>query len=161
MTRPDFSVKIRLKFQFVNEFSPHKQAKKGLATTSVLLIFKTSISTVTLNYSELPSGGTVVPRINDLTQPDDPRRVERSGARRSEEVREETRTEAAGDRIEVSNDAKRAQELQSRLAEEARNAPEIREDRVAEARARLEAGEYDSEAVRETIANRLLDQFGI
>ena len=102
-----------------------------------------------------------MPRINDLAQPDDPRRVERSETRRTEEAREESRTDAAGDSVGLSNDSKRAQELQIRLAQEARSAPDVREDRAAEARARLEAGEYDSDEVRETIANRLLDQFGI
>ena len=38
---------------------------------------------------------------------------------------------------------------------------EVNEEKVAEARARLEASGYDSEEVRETIADRLLDQFGI
>ena len=66
-----------------------------------------------------------------------------------------------GDSVELFSDVRQAQELQSRLAQEARNAPEVREEKVAEARARLEAGEYDSEEVRETIADRLLDQFGI
>lgn len=102
-----------------------------------------------------------MPRINDLAQPDDPRRVERAETRRTEEAREESRTDAPGDSVELSNASQRAQELQSWLAQEARSAPDVREDRVAEARARLEAGEYDSDEVRETIANRLLDQFGI
>jgi len=102
-----------------------------------------------------------VPRINELAQPDDPRRVERSGVRRTEDAGEEAGAEAAGDSVEVSSDARQAQDLQSRLAQEARNVPDVREDRVAEARARLAAGEYDSDEVRETIANRLLDQFGV
>ena len=102
-----------------------------------------------------------MPRINDLAQPDDPRRVERSETRRSEEAREDSRPEPAGDSVELFSDVRQAQELQSRLVQEAKNAPEVREEKVAEARARLEAGEYDSEEVRETIADRLLDQFGI
>jgi anti-sigma28 factor (negative regulator of flagellin synthesis) len=39
--------------------------------------------------------------------------------------------------------------------------PEVREDRVAQAKARLEAGEYDSEGVKRQIADRLLEQFGL
>lgn len=96
-----------------------------------------------------------MPRINEIPQPDDPRRVQRSEARRAEQARRQARSESAGasDRIELSENA--------RLAEEVRNAPDVREDRVAEARARMEAGEFDSEEVRRAIADRLLEQFGL
>jgi flagellar biosynthesis anti-sigma factor FlgM len=103
-------------------------------------------------------------RINDLPQPDDPRRIQKADARRSQEAREATgtrRSNETADTVEVSNEARGVQEMQQRLTEAARNTPDVRQDRVAAAKERMEAGAYDSETVRGTIADRLLEQFGI
>ena len=51
--------------------------------------------------------------------------------------------------------------LATRMADEARQAPDVREDRIAEVKARIESGELDSDEVRGVIADRLIDQFGI
>ena len=103
-------------------------------------------------------------RINDVPQPDEPRRIQRADARRSQEARETTgtrRPNETADSVEVSNEARGAQEMQQRLTDAARNTPDVRQDRVAAAREKMQAGAYDSEAVRGTIADRLLEQFGI
>ena len=99
--------------------------------------------------------------INPLSPSEGPQRSERAQSRRPE-ASDQTGSEAApSDRLELSEEAQQAQDRQDRLGQEARNLPEVREDRVAEARARLEAGDYDSEDVRRVIAERLLQQFGL
>lgn len=104
-----------------------------------------------------------MPRIHDLPPSSDPRRVERSDARRAERTaRPEGSGEAAkADSVELSEEGRQVQDLRDRLTEAARGMPEVREDRVAQARARLAAGEYDSEGVSRQIADRLLEQFGL
>ncbi len=104
-----------------------------------------------------------MPRIHDIPQPDDPRRTERAETRRTEQAKRQARAQdaAPSDSVELPDDVRRVQDLQNRLTEEARSAPDIREDRVSQARAKLESGELDSEDVRRTIADRLLEQFGI
>ena len=66
-------------------------------------------------------------------------------------------TSSSTDSVDLSADA----QLATRLADETRNTPDVREDRIAEVRARIDSGELDSEEVRGVIADRLLDQFGI
>jgi negative regulator of flagellin synthesis FlgM len=103
-------------------------------------------------------------RINDVPQPDDPRRIERADARRAREARASSgtrRSNETSDTVEVSSEGRDVREMAQRLTDEARNTPDVRQDRVAAAKAKLQSGEYDSEAVRRTIADRLLEQFGI
>lgn len=104
-----------------------------------------------------------MPRIHDLPQPNDPRRTEREETRRTEQARRQAqaRDTAPSDSVELSDGVRRVQDLQNRLTEEARNTPDVWEDRVAQARAKLESDELDRENVRRTIADRLLEQFGI
>ena len=104
-----------------------------------------------------------MPRIHDTLPPDGPRRTERTETRRSEKAdRSQVRSEpAASDRVELSEDALQAGDMQTRLRAEAQHAPDVREEVVARVRERLAAGEYDTEAVRRAIADRLLNQFGL
>ena len=105
-----------------------------------------------------------MPRINDLPHPEGPRRTERTETQRSdgaERTPKRAVTAAPADRVEVSADARQVQDLQKDLTDAARELPEIREDRVALARARIEEGHYDSEQVRRTVADRLLSLFGL
>ena len=100
-------------------------------------------------------------RIDGLPAPEAPRRPQQTDTGRSQtDARTDTKVDAA-DRIELSESARQALAQQSRLNDAARSVPDVREDRVTQARARLEAGEYDTEEVRQTIADRLLDQFGV
>ncbi|MDA0746019.1 MAG: flagellar biosynthesis anti-sigma factor FlgM [bacterium] len=104
-----------------------------------------------------------MPRINDVSQPDEIRRVERTDARRTEEKRSEVRAESGqpSDSVELSPSARQAREMETRLQEEARDISDVREDRVAEVRQRLQSGELDRDEVNRVIADRLLEQFGI
>tara|TARA_Y100000588_G_scaffold377342_1_gene456356 strand:- start:787 stop:1116 length:330 start_codon:yes stop_codon:yes gene_type:complete len=99
-----------------------------------------------------------VPRIGDVSQPEGPRRTEQT-RRREEPARgtEQAGEASSTDRVDLSSDA----QLATRMADEARQAPDVREDRIAEVKARIESGELDSDEVRGVIADRLLDQFGI
>jgi len=67
-------------------------------------------------------------------------------------------TQAAGDSLVLSPAARREGQLQADLAA-AREAlaalPEVREERVAEAKARLSAGVYETNEVRGVVAGRL------
>lgn len=109
-----------------------------------------------------------MPRIDGVPQSDPSQRPDRVEARRAESRRAEGagRTRSgerpqASDSVELSADAQRAQALQDRLSQEVRDVPDVREDRVAQARARMQAGEYDTENVRRVIADRLLEQMGL
>jgi len=103
-----------------------------------------------------------MPRINDLPAPEGPERTQRAEERRqADAARSRSASGTGADSIQISTTARQTQELQTRLADTARDIPDVRQDRVAEARARLESGEYDSESVRRVIADRFLDQMGI
>lgn len=64
----------------------------------------------------------------------------------------------AGDRLELSDQSRRLETLQETL-EAGRRAlaaePDVREDRVAAAKANLAAGVYERDQVRQTVAARL------
>ena len=99
-----------------------------------------------------------MPQIGDISQPEGPRRTDQT-QRREEPTRgtQQTGDASATDRVDLSTDAR----LATQMADQARQTPDVREDRIAEVRARIESGELDSEEVRGVIADRLLDQFGI
>lgn len=107
---------------------------------------------------------TTVPRINDLAQPGDPRRIrqQQAGARRPEGTQQTSQSAASSaDRVDLSAAARQTQDLQNQLTQAAQNVPAVRADRVAQARARLASGGYDTQAVRQAIADRLMNQFGV
>lgn len=66
--------------------------------------------------------------------------------------------EQGGDRAEISADARRLNDLR-RTLEGSRQAyaglPEVRQERLAQVRERLDSGYYHSEEVRQTVAERL------
>lgn len=99
-----------------------------------------------------------MPRIGEISQPEGPRRTDQT-QRREEPARgaQQTGDASATDRVDLSTDAR----LATQMADQARQTPDVREDRIAEVRGRIESGELDSEEVRGVIADRLLDQFGI
>ena len=101
-------------------------------------------------------------RIQDVPQPDDPRRVERTQQRRTQELREAAKTGTPGaDRVDVSTDTRDIESLKTALMNESKNVPDVREDRVAAVKQKLESGELDTPEARGKIADSLLDQFGI
>ena len=92
-------------------------------------------------------------RIDGTPLPEGLQRTRQNDTRRTQDNTEASGASDAGDSVEISDTAS--------LQNAAREVPDIREDRVAQARARIEAGEYDNENVRRIVADRLLDQFGI
>ena len=92
-------------------------------------------------------------RIEGTPIPEGPQRTRQSDPRRPPENTAAKDTIGATDSVELFDTAA--------LQSAARDLPDIREDRIAQARARIAAGEYDSENVRRVIADRILDQFGI
>lgn len=93
-------------------------------------------------------------RIEGTPIPEGPQRTRQSDPhRRQENTAAAADTTDAADNVELSNTAA--------LQRAAREVPDIREDRVAQARARIAAGEFDNENVRRIIADRILDQLGL
>lgn len=102
-------------------------------------------------------------RIDGNLPPQGPQRTQQDNARRTQENRnsETASTTDAGDRVELSNSAQEARELESRLQNEVRNVPDVRQDRIEEVRERIANGEFDNESVRRVIADRILTQLGL
>ena len=100
-------------------------------------------------------------RIDHVPPAPDPRRTQRTESQGTESGNQSESTAPVEDRVEISSAAQQARTEQERLQDAARDIPDIREDRVAQARARIESGELNSEEIRRVIADRLLDQFGI
>ncbi len=66
----------------------------------------------------------------------------------------------SGDSISVSDEAKVRSEIMQAV-EQARNLPEIRQDRVAEVRQKLEDPSYISDRVVEAVAEELISVFDL
>jgi negative regulator of flagellin synthesis FlgM len=66
----------------------------------------------------------------------------------------------ARDSISVSNEAKVKAEM-LRLADEVKNTPEIREDRIAEIKAKLNDPSYIDNDVLDDVAEKLMQAFGL
>ena len=64
------------------------------------------------------------------------------------------------DSIDVSEEAKAKAEL-LKAAELVRSSPDIREDRIAEVKKRLEDPNYINDSIKGIVANRIMDMFGI
>lgn len=64
--------------------------------------------------------------------------------------------ESAGDRVEISDGARKAQELAA-LAQKARQAPEVRDAVVAEVQEQISTGELLREEIARQIASRIVD----
>ncbi len=64
------------------------------------------------------------------------------------------------DSIDVSSEAKRSAELLQTL-ENVKLAPDVREDRIAEVKARLQDPNYINDTVVNSVADKLMDLFGI
>ena len=64
------------------------------------------------------------------------------------------------DTIDVSEEAKAKAEL-LKAEELVRSSPDIREDRVAEVKKRLEDPNYINDSVKGLVADRIMDMFGV
>lgn len=90
-----------------------------------------------------------VGKVDGVNEPslNQPRQEDRR--RRAEEVQKT-------DKVNISPEARKAAEV-ARLVALAKEIPEVRDDKVAEAKARLESEKPDDEEVNRTIAQRLLE----
>lgn len=72
------------------------------------------------------------------------------------------RTEVKGksDSIDVSIEAKKSAELFQAM-ESVKTAPDVREDRIAEVKAKLQDPNYINDTVVNSVADKLMDLFGI
>ncbi len=84
----------------------------------------------------------------------------------SNQIRRESGTEAAerkserNDRVEIS-DSRRLSVLREAVTKAAREAQEVREDKVAAAKEKLQNGTLITDQVVEEIANRIVDSMGL
>lgn len=62
------------------------------------------------------------------------------------------------DEVDISGDARLAQTL-DRVSKAIQETPEVREERVAEVRQKLDSGQYDSPEVLEDVAERITSVF--
>jgi len=106
-----------------------------------------------------------VARISDIPQPTDPRDPRGVRGRRERQTSETPSADRASgtDSVNISTDARETDALRTRLTEGAANTPDVREDRVADVKARIASGEFDanSDEVKQAVAEGLLDQMGI
>lgn len=64
------------------------------------------------------------------------------------------------DEVEISEEARQLAEA-AKIEEVVRQTPDIREERVAEVKAKLERGEYNTEEVFDTVAERIMKALGL
>lgn len=76
------------------------------------------------------------------------------------QVKRNSQKEEKTDRVEVSKDAQVALSREEAV-KSVRSAPDVRMDRVAEARRKLESGELLSDKVIERIAEKIADSLGL
>ncbi len=69
-------------------------------------------------------------------------------------------TSLGSDNVEISEEAKKLSEL-AQFQKVVEASPDIREDRIAEVKAKLESGAYDNEEVMLTVAERLMKVLGL
>ncbi len=105
-------------------------------------------------------------RISDIPQPvdpRDPRRVEGQRERQTSESRSSEGASQTADSVSISAAAQETETLRAHLTEEAANTPDVREDRVADVKARIASGEFDanSDEVKRAVAEGLLNQMDI
>ena len=104
-------------------------------------------------------------RISDVPQPVDPRDPRRAEGRRQQETTDSGSTTSASraDSVNISSDARETEALRSKLTDAASGTPDVREDKVADVKARIASGEFDanSDEVKRAVADGLLNQFGI
>ena len=103
-------------------------------------------------------------RISDTPQPIDPRNTGKTDGRRQKETTE-TRTSSTSrpDSVDLSTDARETESLKSTLTEEVKNTADVREDKVADVKARIASGEFDpnSAETKRAVADALLNQMGV
>jgi anti-sigma28 factor (negative regulator of flagellin synthesis) len=104
-----------------------------------------------------------MPRIGDVAgQADGVGGARRAQGKRGERSAAARREEGGGKAPSASSqDVSEMRAHQARLIEAAKNAPDVRADRVAQAKARVREGFYDRPETRAAVADRLLQSFGV
>lgn len=64
------------------------------------------------------------------------------------------------DNVQISSEARRLAEEQ-KIQSALQNAPDVREDKIAEVKARMESGAYDDPKVLESVAEKLMKVLGL
>ena len=103
-------------------------------------------------------------RISDVPQPIDPQDPNRAESRRRTEASKNRRSEASKtDSINISPDARETDTLKAKLTDEIQNTSDVREDKVADVKARIASGEFDpnSDETKRAVADALLNQMGV
>ncbi|MEZ6854799.1 flagellar biosynthesis anti-sigma factor FlgM [Halodesulfovibrio aestuarii] len=85
------------------------------------------------------------------------KRTEQAGREQADHAQTSVDAEPQGDRVSLSDEGR----LRTEAYKEAMNAPEVREDKVAEIKAQIVSGEYkiDSEKIAEGLLRDELDLF--
>ena len=103
-----------------------------------------------------------MPKIGDaFGQSHDLAKVQRGERRETE--RSSTRSDEGVESgsTDATDDVSQIRARHASLIDAAKNTPDVRADRVAQARERVQEGFYDQPEVRSTIADRLLRSFGL
>lgn len=84
------------------------------------------------------------------------------GVTQETKINKISRREGGGssDEVEISEEARQLAEA-AKIEEIVRQTPEIREDRVAEVKEKLERGEYNNEEVINVVAERIMKALGL
>ncbi len=68
--------------------------------------------------------------------------------------------DSGADNVQISSEARQLAEEQ-KIQAALKNAPDIREDRIAEVKAKMEQGAYDDPKVMENVAEKLMKVLGL
>lgn len=71
-----------------------------------------------------------------------------------------TTHQAGSDDVQISDEAKKLSEI-SAFQQIVESAPDVREDKIAEVKAKLESGAYDNEEVMNSVAEKLMKVLGL
>lgn len=100
-------------------------------------------------------------RINAVTQPFN---AELRKIESSRKVEKETKNAKVSDRSDISSDAQALSETNAQINTintSVSSLPDIRNEKIAEVRSKIEKGYYNSEEFLDKLAERLLNEFGI
>jgi len=98
-------------------------------------------------------------KVSQVAQSVQAQQVQRKGRKT-----EPTPAKQAGDKVEISSEAKKLQDssnLNSIASKTIKDSPEVREDKIDEVRQKINDGFYDESDVSSVLADKLLKEFGI
>jgi len=98
--------------------------------------------------------------IHNILPSDKPKGIQRKGVSRKADATPVTN----GDKIEISSEARKLQDSQAiykSAVTALRDSPAVREDKVQEVRDKIEQGYFSSNQIKEDLAEKLLQNFGL